>query len=55
MGAFAVLLATLLVEPLSRSALALLRRSWAGLKETWAAYGMLWRWLPQWVFKGDIR
>ncbi len=54
-GAFAVLLATLLVEPLSRSALALLRRSWAGLKETWAAYGMLWRWLPQWVFKGGNR
>lgn len=55
MGAFAVLLATLLVEPLSRSALALMRRSWAGLKETWAAYGMLWRWLPQWVFKGVTR
>lgn len=55
MGAFAVLLATLLVEPLSRSALALLRRSWAGLKETWAAYGMLWRWLPQWVLKGGTR
>lgn len=55
MGAFAVLLATLLVEPLSRSALALLRRSWAGLKETWAAYGMLWRWLPQWVLKVDTR
>jgi len=55
MGALAVLLATLLVEPLSRSALALLRRSWAGLKETWAAYGMLWRWLPQWVFKGVTR
>lgn len=55
MGAFAVLLATLLVEPLSRSALALLRLSWAGLKETWVAYGMLWRWLPQWVLKGDTR
>ena len=55
MGAFAVLLATLLVEPLSRSALALLQRSWAGLKETWAAYGMLWRWLPQWVLKGGTR
>lgn len=55
MGAFAVLLVTLLVEPLSRSALALMRRSWAGLKETWAAYGMLWRWLPQWVFKGVTR
>lgn len=55
MGAFAVLLATFFVEPLSRSALAMLRRSWAGLKETWAAYGMLWRWLPQWVFKGVTR
>ena len=55
MGAFAVLLATLLVEPLSRSALALLRRSWAGLKETWAAYGMLWCWLPQWVLRGGMR
>lgn len=55
MGAYAVLLTTLLVEPLSRSALAWLQRSWAGLKETWVAYGMLWRWLPQWVFKGDTR
>lgn len=54
-GAVGVLLATLLIEPLSRSALALLRRSWSGLKETWTAYGMLWRWLPQWVFKGVTR
>lgn len=54
-GAVGVLLATLLVEPVSRSALALLRRSWSGLKETWAAYGMLWRWLPQWVCKGETR
>jgi GT2 family glycosyltransferase len=54
-GAVGVLLTTLLVEPVSRSALALLRCSWAGLKETWAAYGMLWRWLPQWVFKGVTR
>ena len=30
-----------LVEPFSRSALALLRLSWSGLKETWSAYGML--------------
>ena len=49
LGAFVFLLATLLVEPLSRSALALLRGSWIGLKETWAAYGMLWRWLPKWL------
>lgn len=51
-GAVAVLLATLMVEPWSRSALALVRPSWTGLKETWAAYGMLVRWLPQWVLKG---
>ncbi len=54
-GAWAVLLTTLLLEPVSRSVLTLLRRSWPGLKETWAAYGMLWRWLPQWVFKGVTR
>lgn len=55
LGAVGVLLATLLVEPWSRSALALLRLSWSGLKETWAAYGLLWRWLPQWLFKGVTR
>ena len=54
-GALGVLLATILVEPLSRSALALLRRSWPNFKETWAAYGLLWRWLPQWIFKGTTR
>ena len=54
-AAVGVLLVTLLVEPVSRSALALLRRSWSGLRETWAAYGMLWRWLPQWVSKGVTR
>ncbi len=53
--AFVVLLVTLFLEPFSRSALALLRRSWPNLKETWAAYGMLWRWLPQWIFKGVTR
>ncbi len=55
LSASAVLLVTLLIEPLSRSALALQRRSKSGFKETWAAYGMLWRWLPKWVFKGDTR
>ena len=35
--------------------LALLRRSWSGLRGTWAAYGMLWRWLPQWVLKEVTR
>lgn len=55
MGAMGVLLATLFLEPLSRSTLAVTRRSWSGLKETWAAYFLLWRWLPQWVFKGNAR
>jgi len=41
-GASSVLLATLLIEPFSRSAQALLRRSWPALSETWSAYGMLW-------------
>lgn len=54
-GAVGVLLVTLLIEPLSRTTLVLLRCSWTGLKETWAAYGMLWRWLPQWLFKGVAR
>lgn len=49
LGALGVLLATLLFEPLSRSVLALSRCSLSSLKETWAAYGMLWCWLPQWI------
>ncbi|TSD54707.1 glycosyltransferase family 2 protein [Variovorax sp. KBS0712] len=55
LSAIGVLLTTLLIEPLSRSALALLRRSLSNLKETWAAYRMLWHWLPQWVLKGVTR
>ena len=51
----AVLLTTLLVEPLSRSVLATIRYSWASLKETWSAYGMLFRWLPGWIFRGVAR
>lgn len=54
-GVGLVLLATLLVEPLSRSALAVAKFSWPALKETWQGYAMLWRWLPQWVFKGATR
>lgn len=53
--ALLVLLVTLFFEPFSRSALAAMRFSWASLKETWAAYGMLFRWLPEWVFKGVTR
>jgi GT2 family glycosyltransferase len=49
------LLATLLVEPVSRSMLAIGRCSWPSLKETWTAYGMLFRWLPDWISKGATR
>lgn len=52
LGAVGVLLATLLVEPFSRSVLALMRRSWPTFKETWVGYGLLWRWIPKWIFKG---
>lgn len=55
LSAVGVLLMTLLAEPLSRSAFAALRRSISGFKETWLAYGLLWRWLPQWIFRGEIR
>ncbi len=54
-GAMLVMLSTLLVEPVSRSALAVARRSWPSFNETWQGYGMLWRWLPQWWFKGVTR
>lgn len=54
-AAMVVLLATVFVEPLSRSVLAIGRRSWVSLKETWAAYSMLLRWLPDWIFKGVTR
>lgn len=54
-GAWVVLLTTLLIEPASRSVLAIARVSWSGLRETWSAYAMLWRWLPQWWFKGVTR
>lgn len=51
-AAMVTLLATLLVEPVSRSVLAVCRRSLSSLKEIWAAYAMLFRWLPKWIFKG---
>lgn len=55
LGAMLVLITTLFIEPISRSALAVARRSWSSLAETWQGYGMLWRWLPQWMFKGVTR
>jgi len=54
-GALSVLLATLFLEPLTRSGYALLRGSWSSLMETWGGYATLYRWLPQWFFKGKTR
>ncbi|PIF76979.1 hypothetical protein CLU95_4149 [Variovorax sp. 54] len=54
-GAALVLFVTLALEPISRSVLALVRRSWTGFRETWTAYGLLWRWLPQWALRGVTR
>ena len=54
-GAIMVLLATLVLEPVSRSVFAIFRGSWPSLKETWSAYHMLLRWLPHWIFKGATR
>jgi GT2 family glycosyltransferase len=54
-AALTVLAATLLLEPLSRSVLALARRSLPSLKETWSGYRMLWAWLPNWLFKNETR
>lgn len=52
-AALTVLFATLLIEPLARSVLALVQRSLPGFKETWAGYFMLWTWLPTWLFKNE--
>jgi GT2 family glycosyltransferase len=53
--ATAVLLVTLCIEPLSRTAVAIGRCSWSSVKETHAAYGMLFRWLPRWILNGVTR
>jgi GT2 family glycosyltransferase len=55
LSAASVVFVTLAVEPLSRMALAMARLSWSSMRETGAAYGHLWRWLPQWAFKGVTR
>jgi GT2 family glycosyltransferase len=51
-GATLILLSTLLLEPLSRTAISILRGSLSSIKETWVAYGLLISWLPGWVCKG---
>ena len=54
-GSWTVIASTFLLEPLSRSALTLSRRSWSELKETWQGYAMLWQWFRLWVSKGITR
>lgn len=46
---------TLLIEPLTRLTLALLRRSASAISETLSGYRMLYLWLPAWIFKGKTR
>lgn len=56
LGSTFLLLATMLIEPLSRSVMAIfVSRSWSSLQETWSAYGMLWRWLLHAFLKSVVR
>jgi len=55
LGALWVLLVMLVVEPVTRIFFAVIRRSWSSVKETLAGYAMLWKWLPDWIFKGVTR
>lgn len=54
-GALMVLLATFLLELPVRTVHAVARGSGSALRETWSAWGMLLRWLPQWWFRGVTR
>lgn len=54
-GALWVFLVTLLVEPVTRIFFAVIRGSLSSVKETLAGYAMLWKWLPDWIFKGVTR
>jgi GT2 family glycosyltransferase len=54
-GALMVLFATLLLELLVRTVHAAVRGSVGALRETWSAWGMLFRWLPKWLFRGGLR
>lgn len=50
-GSAAVMIATLLLEPFSRTAFAITKRSWGALRETWYGYFLLWSWFLQWIAK----
>lgn len=55
LGALGVACVTLLVEPFTRAVFALGNGSIVGVRETWAAYRLLYAWLPRWVLKGETR
>ena len=46
---------TLFVEPITRLLLGTVRRSGSAIKETLLGYSMLYRWLPDWTFRGKTR
>jgi GT2 family glycosyltransferase len=54
-GALLVMIASVLIEPCSRTLWALVRRSGSTAVENWRAYGMLLRWLPAWIARGQTR
>jgi hypothetical protein len=54
-GACFVLFSSLFIEPISRLSFAVYSRSWTGFIETLRAYGMLWRWMPRWILRGETR
>jgi GT2 family glycosyltransferase len=54
-GFVSVILVTLLLEPLSRTILAVLQGSRNSILETWTGYIMLYRWLPKWWIRGETR
>ena len=54
-GATVVVLVTIFLEPFCRSTLAIARGSWPSLRETWAGYSLLSRWLPAWLLEGMTR
>lgn len=53
--ALCVLLVTLFIEPVSRTIQAILNGSISSFLETWRGFFMLYRWLPRWLIKGEIR
>jgi len=54
-GASVVLFATLVLELPARTVLGFARGSMANVRESWSAYGLLYRWLLDWWLKGVTR